>query len=132
MLIEEYGGQGKHYAEEYARTYKQFTTFTAVIPASLMECWTNDDFCRAWGGFPWHKKADGKVVLSMPPYGGDGRMPWISLQDDLGDIVHGIFLEPGRYDKKQVQAISQIICAEDMAQEFTQGTSISTVPFAEN
>jgi hypothetical protein len=114
---------GKSYVEEYARAQKKFNTFTAVLPASLMECWTHEDFCRTWGGFPLLKQPNGEVVLSMPPYGGDGKMPWLSLEDDFGDIVHGIFLDPARYDRHKVQAISQVLRIEDMATELTEGES---------
>ncbi|KKK12926.1 hypothetical protein AOCH_000471 [Aspergillus ochraceoroseus] len=120
----------KTYAEEYARSEKSFTTFTAVLPASFMECWTQECFCQIWGGFPWYRNGQKEVVLAVPPYGGDGRMPWISVQDDLGDIVHGIFLNPQRYDQKQVQAISQLIKLEDMAKELTKGELLlRTIPW---
>ncbi|KAJ5192828.1 hypothetical protein N7449_008970 [Penicillium cf. viridicatum] len=112
----------KSYAEEYARSNALFTTFTALLPASFMECWTFEPFCETWGGFPLAPKENGDIVLAMPPYGGDGRMPWVSVQDDFGDIVHGILLDPVRYDKRRVQAISTLVVFEDMARAFTSAT----------
>ncbi|KAF3403484.1 NmrA-like family domain-containing protein [Penicillium rolfsii] len=116
----------KSLAEEYARREKRFTTFIPVLPASFMECWGEESFCRVWGGFPWYSEnGAGKAVLAVPPYGGDGRMPWLSLQDDFGDIVHGIFLNPTESNGKHVQAISQMIRFEDLAAEYAEATGIS-------
>ncbi|KAJ5130688.1 uncharacterized protein N7515_006727 [Penicillium bovifimosum] len=115
----------KSYAAEYAQQRGYFTTFTPLLPASFMECWMDESFCKTWGGFPWFGE-DGHdkngVVLSAPPYGGDGRMPWVSLQDDFGDIVHGIFLNPTQYHHRPVQAISGMIRYEDLAKAFTKAT----------
>lgn len=91
----------------------------------------DESFCKTWGGFPWFRSDDNhdSIVLRVPPYGGDGRMPWVSLQDDFGDIVHGIFLEPERYHHRPVQAISELIRYEDLAEEFTKGwSSFSSLP----
>lgn len=104
-----------------------FDTFTAVLPASFMECWTAEPFCETWGGFPLVPKENGELVLAVPPYGGDGRMPWVSVQDDFGDIIHGILLDPVRYDKKRVQAISSLIRFEDLAHAFTRGMYLCKV-----
>jgi hypothetical protein len=96
-----------------------------------MECWMDESFCKTWGGFPWFGRDDNDkhgVVLSAPPYGGDGRMPWVSLQDDFGDIVHGIFLNPTQYHHRPVQAISELIRYEDLAKAFTKGKSCDNSP----
>ena len=115
---------GKSYAAEYAEQRNYFTTFTPLLPGSFMECWMDKTFCETWGGFPWFLQ-DGNdkygVVLAVPPYGGDGRMPWVSLQDDFGDIVLGIFLDPTHYNHQPVQAISELIRYEDLAKAFTKG-----------
>lgn len=88
-----------------------------------MECWGEESFCRVWGGFPWYSEDTNQtVVLAVPPYGGDGRMPWVSLNDDFGDIVHGIFLDPQETHGKHVQAISQMIQFQDLAAEYSEGT----------
>ncbi|KAK5801375.1 hypothetical protein VI817_003587 [Penicillium citrinum] len=115
----------KSFAEEYARSHSMFTTFTAILPASFMECWTAEPFCETWGGFPLVPKDTGELVLAVPPYGGDGRMPWVSVQDDFGDIVHGILLDPVKYDKGRVQAISSLITFQDLALAFTRATGKS-------
>ncbi|KAJ5629099.1 hypothetical protein N7490_011327 [Penicillium lividum] len=112
----------KSFAEEYAQSHEMFTTFTPLLPASFMECWTAEPFCETWGGFPLVPKENGELILSVPPYGGDGRMPWVSVQDDFGDIVHGIFLDPVHYDKQRVQAISSLVRFEDLALAYTRAT----------
>lgn len=87
-----------------------------------MECFLFDGFVDSFGGFPWYPNAEtGELVFRTPPYGGKGDMPWLSVEDDLGDIVHGIFLDPATYDKVLVQAISQQITMPDLADSYTKG-----------
>lgn len=114
--------EAKYYVEQYGRK-KGFTSFTPILCASFMECFFYDPFVDAFGGFPWIPDAEtGEVVFRTPPYGGKGDMPWLSCEDDLGDIVHGIFLDPNTYDQVLVQATSQQITMSELAASYTQGT----------
>lgn len=89
-----------------------------------MECFLFDTFVDAFGGFPWHPNPEtGDLVFTTPPYGGKGDMPWLSVENDLGDIVHGIFLDPMRYDKVLVQATSQQITMPGLAKSYMEGES---------
>jgi hypothetical protein len=91
-----------------------------------MECFFYDPFVDAFGGFPWIPDSEtGEVVFRTPAYGGKGDMPWVSCEDDLGDIVHGIFLNPSKNDQALVQATSQQITMPDLAASYTQGTPLS-------
>lgn len=87
-----------------------------------MECFLSDAFVDSFGGFPWYPTTEtGDLVFRTPPYGGKGDMPWLSVENDLGDIIHGIFLEPTKYDKILVQATSQQITMTDLAATYTKG-----------
>lgn len=95
-----------------------------------MECFFDDSFVDAFGGFPWNPDPEtGEVDFRTPDYGGKGDMPWVSCEDDLGDIVHGIFLNPSKYDQVLVQATSQQISMSDVASSYTQGTPLPSSLF---
>lgn len=107
--------------EQYGRR-KGFQTFTPIVPASFMEAFLAESFCQSLGGFPWFKRDTGEYLLATPPYGGDERMPWVSVEDDFGDIVHGIFLDPDSYHLKTIQGSSELISFEKMVEDFMEGT----------
>nr|L0E2U6.1 RecName: Full=NmrA-like family domain-containing oxidoreductase phqG; AltName: Full=Paraherquamide biosynthesis cluster protein G [Penicillium fellutanum]AGA37274.1 negative regulator [Penicillium fellutanum] len=118
------GFETKYHVEQYGRR-KGFTSFTPILCASFMECFFYDPFVDAFGGFPWIPEPEtGEVVFRTPDYGGKGDMPWVSCEEDLGDIVHGIFLNPCKYDQVLVQATSQQITMFDVAASYTQATGI--------
>lgn len=112
--------QAKYHVEQYART-KPFTTFTAVLPAAFWENFRDENFCYGLGGFPFYRTRDGKLQLRAPLYGGKEDMPWLSVKDDFGDIVHGIFLNPQKYNGMTIQAFSQQLSFAEMAQSFIDG-----------
>ncbi|KAJ5158308.1 uncharacterized protein N7500_007959 [Penicillium coprophilum] len=118
------GFETKYHVEQYGRK-KAFTSFTPILCASFMECFFYDPFVDAFGGFPWNPDPEtNEVVFRTPPYGGKGDMPWVSCEVDLGDIVHGIFLNPSKYHQVLVQATSQQIAMHDIAASYTQATGI--------
>jgi hypothetical protein len=121
--------QAKYHVEQYARK-KAFASFTPILCASFMECFFYDPFVDAFGGFPWNPDPEtNELIFRTPPYGGKGDMPWVSCEVDLGDIVHGIFLNPSKYNQVLVQATSQQIAMSDIAASYTQGTPISSFSF---
>ncbi|RAH51238.1 NmrA/HSCARG family protein [Aspergillus brunneoviolaceus CBS 621.78] len=118
------GFETKYHVEQYARA-KSFKTFTPVLCASFMECFFYEPFSDAFGGFPWTPNPKtGDIVFSTPPYGGRGDMPWVSVEDDVGDIIHGIFLNPSEYDRVLVQVTSQQITMPDIAASYAKATGI--------
>ncbi|KXG49077.1 uncharacterized protein PGRI_029470 [Penicillium griseofulvum] len=118
------GFETKYHVEQYGRK-KAFASFTPILCASFMECFFYDPFVDAFGGFPWNPDPEtNELVFRTPPYGGKGDMPWVSCEVDLGDIVHGIFLNPSKYNQILVQATSQQIAMSDIAASYTQATGI--------
>lgn len=59
----------------------------------------------------------------MPEIGESGEVPWVDMTHDFGDLVQGIFLDPGRWDGAYVQAISELQSLEGMAEAFEKGKS---------
>lgn len=49
-------------------------------------------------------------------------MPLISIADDFGDIVHGLFLDPEQNNGKVVQAFSDMVKFDDIVKQFSEGT----------
>jgi hypothetical protein len=57
----------------------------------------------------------------MPRWGGKEDVPFISIGDDYGDIVHGIFLEPEKWNGKLVQGVSDIKSLDEVVAAFERG-----------
>lgn len=59
----------------------------------------------------------------MPRWGNSPeRIPLTAVAEDYGHIVHGVFLDPERYNGRLVQAVSDIKSFEEIAQTFTRVT----------
>jgi len=79
------------------------------------------------GGFPIKPTEDGTLQLVLPRWGGAERVPFVSINDDYGDIVHGVFLSPTTYNNKQVQAVSDPMSFAAMCNAFEKATGKRTV-----
>lgn len=101
-------------------------------PGDYFENFTHVDLAPVFGGFPYIPSEDGTLVFRSPKWGGKEDVPFISISDDYGDIVHGIFLEPERWNGKLVQAVSDIRSWEQSISAFEQGRqgSIGSSPIA--
>jgi hypothetical protein len=70
---------------------------------------------------PYTEDEDGYLTLTMPNWGGDNTIPFISIGDDYGDIVHGVLLDPHTYDGQFVQAISELATPEELVAAVQKG-----------
>lgn len=93
------------------------------MAAWYLEDFLMPNFCEGFGGFPWTEDEEGYLTFKSPLIGGRERVPWISIQDDFGDVVHGIFLTPLRWNKRTVQAASDIVSFNDIVTTFIGGMS---------
>ena len=59
-------------------------------------------------------------------------MPFVSIADDFGDIVHGIFLDPEKWDGKVVHAVSQVMSYSELVETFQEGTFYLPFPTPPN
>lgn len=64
---------------------------------------------------------DGTLVFRAPKWGGKEDVPFVAVGNDYGDIVHGILLEPERWNGKLVQAVSDVRSFDEMTQAFEVG-----------
>lgn len=76
-----------------------------------------------FGGFPFDAVEDGTLLLRTPRWGGKEDVPFISMANDFGDIVHGVFLEPETWDGKLVQAVSDVKSFPEVVAAFEKGRS---------
>ena len=77
-------------------------------------------FYQGFGGFPFNPDDEGYLTFQSPLIGGREDVPWISMEDDFGDLVHGIFLNPMRWNRRTVQAVGDIVPFDQIVEIFTQ------------
>lgn len=111
----------KFLVEQYGREHLAFQTFIPVIVAWYLENLLDPEYANIFGGFPQNVDAEGYLTFRTPIWGGDDRVPWISVADDLGDIVHGIFLNPRRWNGRLVQGTGAISSFADLVSKFVHG-----------
>lgn len=110
----------KHAIAQYAKT-KAFESVISVSPGMYMENLLISDLAPIFGGFPAVPGDDGVISYVHPRWGGTGEQPMISIGADYGDLVHGVLLDPAKYNGRLVQGISESRSAEATAEDFAQG-----------
>lgn len=99
----------------------------SVSAGWYMENHLDEGLAPILGGFPFQTDEDGYYTLRIPRWGGNEEMPFISLGDDYGDIVHGVFLQPEKYNGQLVQGISQSATATQLVETFERGELFSEI-----
>ncbi|KAJ5480651.1 hypothetical protein N7530_006160 [Penicillium desertorum] len=92
--------------EEWGQAQLAFTTFTPV-----MASWYLENF-----------KDQGWLTCRTPLWGGREDVPFLSVVDDFGDIIQGIFLNPIRWNRRVVQCAGELMSWADMVQSFAVAT----------
>lgn len=54
-------------------------------------------------------------------WGGKEDVPWLSMTDDYGDIIQGLFLEPEKWNGHVVHGVSDIRSFSELVGAFQQG-----------
>ncbi|OOF90612.1 hypothetical protein ASPCADRAFT_178837 [Aspergillus carbonarius ITEM 5010] len=111
----------KSKVEQYANT-QPFQTITPIIAAWFMENWLEPSYADLFGGFPLVPDSDGYLTYKTPLWGGKEDFPWISMTDDFGDLVHGVFLNPGRWNRRVVQGVSEVVSSGGLVEVFVKVT----------
>lgn len=110
-------------ARVYEWVYRtlNFDSFTPIMPGWFMENMQDPLMQTLLGGFPCNKDKDGYFTCSAPLWGGIEDVPWVSITDDFGDMVHGIFLDPIRWNHRPVQAVADPMSFGEMTRLFSLG-----------
>ncbi|KAJ6440256.1 NmrA family protein [Purpureocillium lavendulum] len=111
----------KYAVGEYAKT-KGFKSVVIISMGWYMENHIIEENADMMGGFPFHPDAEGYLTLQMPGWGGDGNVPWINVEEDYGDIAHGVLLDPETYNGRLIQTMSQLAKPEALTDEFAKLT----------
>ena len=92
-----------------------------IAPGWYFENFVDKDMAGVFGGFPFTPSEDGSLVFRSPKWGGKEDVPYIAMSDDYGDLVHGILLDPERWNGGFVQGVSEIGSFEHAVQAFERG-----------
>ncbi|KAF5662224.1 family 1 [Fusarium heterosporum] len=107
---------------EYAKNKGAFETVNIVSPGWYLENHLVEEFAPVLGGFPFSADEEGYRTLHVPHWGGSNEIPFIDIGDDYGDLVHGIFLNPEKYNGQLVHGVSASETAEKLVVDFEKVT----------
>ncbi|KAL4768075.1 hypothetical protein BDW60DRAFT_226010 [Aspergillus nidulans var. acristatus] len=108
----------KYKIEKYARNIGQFETVSFICAAWFFENFLSKDIAAVFGGFPHIPDAEGYLTFVAPKWGGNEDVPFISMTDDFGDIVQGMFLDPVQWNGRVIHGCSDICSFEDLVSSF--------------
>ncbi|KAJ6119518.1 hypothetical protein N7523_003798 [Penicillium sp. IBT 18751x] len=112
----------KYKIEKYAQNLGRFETVIPIGAAWFFENFLGKEVAPVFGGFPHFPDDQGIRTFRVPYWGGEERVPFLSVVEDWGDIVHGIFLDPSRWNGRFVHGISTICSFDQLVQDFQQAT----------
>ncbi|CAG7965677.1 unnamed protein product [Penicillium olsonii] len=116
------GMDQKNKVFRYGASQPGFDAVIGAIPGWYMENFLSPEYAGCFGGFPLQSDAEGYLTFSSPRLGGPGEVPWIDIEDDFGDIIHGLFLDPTSYHGQTVQCFSDTITFEKLTETFAEVT----------
>lgn len=111
----------KYKIEQYSRQLGKFQTVNPVAAGWFFENFLDKMVAPIFGGFPHFPDAEGYLTFRVPYWGGEERVPFVSISHDFGDIVHGVFLDPIRYNGQMVQGVSDIRSFDQIVSDFAKG-----------
>ncbi|KAH7358746.1 hypothetical protein B0T11DRAFT_330504 [Plectosphaerella cucumerina] len=112
----------KHAVGQYARS-KPFRSVVDVSPGWYMESFLWAEIMGVFGGWPHTPDADGNLTFTCPRWGGPAdEVPFIAMEADYGDLVHGVLLAPEAYAGRLVQGFSQSRSLEKVIPDYERVT----------
>lgn len=106
---------------EWVYQTQKFDSVTPIMPGWFMENLQDPLMQTLLGGFPAKKDEEGFLTCKSPLWGGIEDVPWVSITDDFGDLVHGIFLDPIRWNHRPVQTVADPMSFGEMTRIFSLG-----------
>ncbi|KAJ5134867.1 hypothetical protein N7448_000110 [Penicillium atrosanguineum] len=108
----------KYKIEKYARDLRAFKSVNPIGAGWFLENFLGKEAAPVFGGFPHFPDEEGFLTFRVPYWGGEENVPWLSISDDFGDIVQGIFLDPMRWDGHFVHGVSHICSFDRVVADF--------------
>ncbi|KAH6873421.1 hypothetical protein B0T10DRAFT_588795 [Thelonectria olida] len=100
-----------------------FKSYVNVNAGWQVENFWNPVYEKPFGGFARVKDAEGYLTIKLFPMGDPPKpTPFTSIRDDYGDIVHGVFTEPERWNTQTVWAVSHPVTLQGVAQAYNRVT----------
>lgn len=112
----------KYQIEQYA---KQLVSFQSVVPIGagwFLENFLAKEVASVFGGFPHFPNSEGILTFRTPKWGGEENVPWLSVTEDFGDIIHGIFLAPEKWNNRFVHGVSDPGSFQYLVESFEAAT----------
>ncbi|KAB2574163.1 NmrA-like family domain-containing protein 1 [Lasiodiplodia theobromae] len=108
----------------YARQQQQaglFESAATVTSGWALEIFWMRTYAEAFGGFAMVRDEEGFLTLHVPPMGNAPEsVPWTAVEDDYGDAVHGVLLDPRRWDGRTVWAVSECRSFEEVTEAYNR------------
>ncbi|EEH04447.1 conserved hypothetical protein [Histoplasma capsulatum G186AR] len=117
----------KNKIEQLARNSPNIKSVTAVCAGWYFENFMSPFIAEVFGGFALETDSESYVTLSQPLVGGPGLVPFISIEEDFGDLVHGVLLDPETWGGKTIQGISHLATFPEITESFTKGMVLSVI-----
>lgn len=112
----------KYEIEMYCRENKIFPSFVSIGAGWFLENFLSAEVAPVFGGFPHFPDDQGFLTFRVPQWGGQEDVPWLSISDDFGDIVQGLYLEPERFSDNIVHGVSYIDSFDGIVAAFQAAT----------
>ncbi|PKS05823.1 hypothetical protein jhhlp_007652 [Lomentospora prolificans] len=112
--------EDKNIIGRYAASKTAFESTTIVSPGNYMENFLMQELAGVFGGFPYVPDEEGFLTYSTPHWGGDDDVPYIAIRADYGDLVHGVLLDPAKYNGQFIQGFSQSIKSDAAVKAFEE------------
>ena len=116
----------KYKIERYAQSLGAFKSVNPIGAGWFLENFLSKEVAPIFGGFPHFVDDEGYLTFHVPYWGGEENVPWLSISDDFGDIVQGIFLDPMKWNHHFVHGVSDIQSFENIVADFGEVTGQKT------
>jgi hypothetical protein len=102
-----------------------------VSPGWYMESFLWAEVMGVFGGWPHTPDDEGNLTFICPRWGGPAdEVPFIAMEADYGDLVHGVLLAPEAYSGSLVQGFSQSRSLEKVIPDYERGEIAPFLPAA--
>lgn len=101
----------------------KFETGTILNAAWFLENAFDPKYVAAFGGFAKRVDSEGFLTWKTPAMGNNPEsVPWLAVADDYGDMVHGVFLDPQRWNGQYLDGVSESAGFADLTSAFQKVT----------